>query len=79
MSKRQTKPMPAFDRYVAVVGTRAEAARRLGISRVMVDLIAQGRRGISVKVARKICEDTRGLIPLHEIRPDIWGPLDKAA
>jgi DNA-binding transcriptional regulator YdaS (Cro superfamily) len=73
------KPLPVFERYVAIVGTRNDAVRRLGISRPMVDLICQGRRGISVKLARRIHEDTKGLIPLEEIRPDVWGGLDRAA
>lgn len=70
-----SKQTPIFDRYVAIVGSRREAARRLGISRPMVDLICQGRRGISVPLARKIHTDTKGLLPLDAIRPDVWGGL----
>lgn len=62
----------AFERYVVLVGGRGEAAKRLGISRGMVDHIVNGIRGVSVKVAQKVSEHTNGLIALHELRPDVW-------
>lgn len=67
----------AFERYVVFVGGRGEAAKRLGISRGMVDHIVNGIRGVSVKVAKQVSEDTNGIIPLHDLRPDVWTRPDQ--
>lgn len=69
----------AFERYVILVGGRGEAAKRLGVSRGMVDHIVNGIRGVSVRIAKQVSDDTKGLIALHELRPDIWALPEKAA
>lgn len=62
-----------FCSYVAIAGSRNEAARRLGISVGMVGHIEQGRRNVSPQVAMKIDADTSGQISKSRLRPDLWG------
>lgn len=64
----------AFERYLDLehVKTRTEAARRLEISRAMVDHIVSGLRNVSVEVALKIWKDSDGAIDLHELNPKVW-------
>ena len=69
----------AFQRYVIFVGGRGEAAKRLGVSRGMVDHIVNGIRGVSVRIAKQVSDETNGVIALHELRPDVWTPTEKAA
>ena len=63
-----------FSKWVAQVGGRAEAAKRLGVSVGMVGHIEVGRRGISIDVAKRIETETGGSISRHQLRPDVFGP-----
>lgn len=65
-----------FTGYVKSVGSREEAAKRLGISVGMVGHIENGRRGVSPRVARAIETDTNGFIDKAKLRPDLWGDAD---
>jgi len=66
-----------FKKYVSDVGGRAVAARRLGVSVGMVGHIEVERRGVSIKLAKRIEEDTKGAITRHHLRPDVFGPAPK--
>lgn len=68
-----------FHRYVTYVGSRKEAAARLGISEAMVGHILTGIRGVSVRVAQRIDAETNGTIAKHDLRPDVWSEPAKAA
>jgi len=62
-----------FKQYVARVGGRAEASRRLSIGAGMVGHILCGRRDVSVPVAKAIDADTAGAISRESLRPDVFG------
>lgn len=66
------RPVFHFSRFVRLVGGRREAAKRLGISPGMVGHIENGRRGISIEVAKTVAADSGGAISLSDLRPDIW-------
>jgi DNA-binding transcriptional regulator YdaS (Cro superfamily) len=65
----------AFATYVALCGSRKEAARRMGVSLAMIDHILSGFRLLSVRLAMRVAADSGGHIALHELRPDIWPPI----
>lgn len=62
-----------FRNYVKRVGSRREAASRLGIGVGQVGHILCGRRSISARVAQAIDADTGGEISKAQLRPDLWG------
>ena len=69
-----------FCSYVAIAGSRKEAARKLGISEGMVGHIAKGRRNVSPTLAMKIDAETCGQISKSRLRPDLWrDPQDQHA
>lgn len=71
--------IPAFKSYVDGVGGRVEAAKRLVLTVGMVDHILSGRRGLSVRIAKKVEADSNGFITREQLLPDIFGPAEKAA
>lgn len=62
-----------FQQYVKRAGSRANAAKRLGIGVGMVGHLLCGRRGISSRIAQAIEQDTQGEIRKAWLRPDLWG------
>lgn len=67
------RPIYYFLQYIKRVGSRREAASRLGIGVGQVGHILCGRRGISARVAQAIEADTGGEISKAKLRPDLWG------
>ncbi len=59
--------------YIAQVGGRAEAARRLGITVGMVGHLAVGRRKVSPRIARRIEAETNGAIRRDALCPQVFG------
>ena len=73
-----------FGLYVKRVGGRSKAAALLGISVGMVGHIENGRRNVSINVAKKIEAASGGFLTRHDLRPDIFGaaangPIHEAA
>lgn len=50
--------------------SKAELARRLGVSRSYIGRIEDGDREPGPKLVPKISEETS--IPKHKLRPDLW-------
>jgi len=71
--------IPAFKTYVDGVGSRGEAAKRLGLTVGMVDHILSGRRGLSVRIAKKVEADSNGFIRREQLLPDVYGPAPAEA
>lgn len=61
-----------FSSYVDVCGGINQAAARLNIKPVTVRAIRAGDRNVSVKVAIRIHEDTKGVFNKAAFRPDVW-------
>jgi DNA-binding transcriptional regulator YdaS (Cro superfamily) len=68
MNTAAPPPVVPLDAVIAIVGSGAELARRLGVNKTA---ISQWRkREIPVKRARDVSRISG--IPLHELRPDVW-------
>ena len=61
--------------FLKTTGKRQELAARLGISANYLWQIAAGNAGRrpSPKLARRLHEETLGVVTLESLRPDIWG------
>lgn len=71
--------IPAFKTYVDGVGGRVEASKRLDLTVGMVDHILSGRRGLSVRIAKRIEADSGGFIRRETLLPDVYGPTEQVA
>jgi transcriptional regulator with XRE-family HTH domain len=61
--------------FLKKTGKRQELAGRLGISKNYLWQVATGNAGRrpSPKLAKRIHEETLGVVSLETLRPDIWG------
>lgn len=55
-------------------GSKKEMADYLGISQVWLSQLIKQKKEPSVWLARKILRATQGLVTLHDLRPDLFGP-----
>lgn len=65
---------PLAQWFEARKANKAEFARRVGISRSHLTLIIQGKRGVSVDVAKRIAEETGG-----DFSPSDFGGVQRKA
>lgn len=66
-------------RAISVLGTSAELARMLGVSRPAVSQWLNGKTRISPVLCLPIEQATGGAVTRYEMRPDIFGPSASAA
>jgi len=69
-------PNSHIQRFVATVGGRKVAAKRLGISLAMVGHLCTGERAVSPQVAKRIEEVSGGAITRAALLPELFGPVD---
>ena len=58
---------------------REDYARRAGTTIKYLPLLTGGHRKAGPELARRLSEESGGVVPLSEIRPDIWAPEESAA
>jgi DNA-binding transcriptional regulator YdaS (Cro superfamily) len=56
--------------------TGAELARKLGVSKQIVSHWKVGRYRVPAERCREIEQLTGGVVTVHELRPDVFGPPD---
>jgi DNA-binding transcriptional regulator YdaS (Cro superfamily) len=66
-----------FDKIIALVGSRAELARRLEVTPQMVTKMAK-TGSIPAKHCKRIEIITEGRVTAEQIRPDIFSPYRAA-
>lgn len=63
----------ALVKIIKIVGSQAELARQLGVSRGNVSDWVDGRRNVPAKKVRALVLLSKGLVVEKDIRPDIFG------
>lgn len=68
-----------MDQAVEIIGGRRLAAEKLGCSRVLIGLMANGKTRVTAETAMAIQLATKHRITAEELRPDLpWREIRKA-
>lgn len=70
--------MSRLTQYIDEIGVSA-LAERLDCSKQLVSHWRVGRQQPSPRMARRLHDVSGGAISVHELRPDIFGPAERAA
>ena len=57
----------ALSKFIAERTTQAKFARKIGCSESHLALVLQGNRGVSLKLAKRISDETGGAVPMHAL------------
>ena len=66
----------ALTKIVKRVGSQAELARKLGVSRNYVYGMLKGKNQISSRLVKKLVYLSQGEVTEHELRPDVFYDCD---
>lgn len=68
-----------IDRAVALLGTQAALAKAIGFSQQYVSALLHSRLRCSAEAALKIETATAAKVTAHDLRPDLYRPLEQRA
>ena len=57
---------------VRILGSQAELAKACGCSQQMISAVATGDRRMKAELASKIDQATHGVVPKHELCPEVF-------
>jgi len=65
------KGQTAMQRAIYVLGSQTRLGREIGCSQTFIHRMVNGTRSVSLEVALRIEQATRGLVLAEELRPDL--------
>ena len=77
METEETNPL--IDQAVEIIGGRRLAAEKLGCSRVLIGLMANGKTRVTAETAMAIQLATKHKVTAEELRPDLpWREIRRS-
>ena len=65
-------PHPQIASAIKAVGSQPKLAELAGLSQQHISKLLRRQRGVSAEAAVAIERATRGKVPRHVLRPDLW-------